>query len=71
MELGYLDELAEEVENLSDDLGDEEAREDSEELGRGGEEVKLVNGDSVTKFVLLEVSQYNNRGGHSDPQIQK
>ena len=58
MELGYLDELAEEVENLSDDLGDEEAREDSEELGRGGEEVKLVNGDSVTKFVLLEVSQY-------------
>ena len=58
MELGYLDELAEEVENLSDDLGDEEAREDSEELGRGGEEAKLVNGDSVTKFVLLEVSQY-------------
>ena len=45
MELGYLDELAEEVENLSDDLGDEEAREDSEELGRGGEEAKLVNGD--------------------------
>ena len=58
MELGYLDELAEEVENLSDDLGDEEAREDSEELGRGGEEAKLVNGHSVSKFLLLEGSEY-------------
>ena len=41
-----------------DDLGAEETRENIEELGLGGEEAKLVNGDRVTKFMLLEVSQY-------------
>ena len=58
MELEYLDELAEEEEALVDDLGAEETRENIEELGLGGEEAKLVNGDRVTKFMLLEVSQY-------------
>ena len=36
----YLDELAEEEETLTDSLGVEETREDSDELGRGGEEAK-------------------------------
>ena len=58
MELEYLDELAEEEETLADDLGVEETREeDSDELGRG-EEAKLVSGDSVVNFILLEVEQY-------------
>ena len=58
VEREYLDELAEEEEALVDDLGAEETRENIEELGLGGEEAKLVNGDRVTKFMLLEVSQY-------------
>ena len=56
MERGYLDELAEEKEAFGNELGAEETREDIEELGL--EEVKLVNGDSVANFMLLEVSQY-------------
>ena len=58
VEREYLDELAEEEETLTDSLGVEETREDSDELGRGGEEAKLVNGDSVVDFILLEVDQY-------------
>ena len=59
----YLDELAEEEETLADVLGVEETRKDSDELGRGGEEAKLVNADSVIDFILLEVDQYKVRLG--------
>ena len=45
MEQEYLDELAEEEEAFVDVLGVEETRDDSEELGLGDEEAKLVNGD--------------------------
>ena len=58
MERGYLDELAEDKEAFVNELGAEETREDIEELGLVSEEVKLVNGDSVANFMLLEVSQY-------------
>ena len=58
VERGYLDELAEEADAFVDELGAEETREDIEELGLVSDEVKLVNGYSVTKFMLLEVSQY-------------
>ena len=58
VERGYLGKLAEEEEAFLDELGAEETREDIEELGLVSEEVKLVNGDSVANFMLLEVSQY-------------
>ena len=58
VERGYLDELAEDKEAFVNELGAEETREDIEELGLVSEEVKLVNGDSVANFMLLEVSQY-------------
>ena len=59
VERGYLDdELAEEEKDFVDELGAEETREDIEELGLVSDEVKLVNGYSVTKFMLLEVGQY-------------
>ena len=58
VERGYLDELAEDKEAFVNELGAEETREDIEELGLVSEEVKLVNGDSVAEFMLLEVSQY-------------
>ena len=62
VERGYLDdELAEEEKDFVDELGAEETREDIEELGLVSDEVKLVNGYSVTKFMLLEVSQYNRK----------
>ena len=50
VEREYLDELAEEEEPLADVLGVEETRKDSDELGRGGEEAKLVNGDSLDQL---------------------
>ena len=45
VEQEYLDELAEEEEAFVDVLGVEETRDDSDELGLGDEDAKLVNGD--------------------------